>query len=77
MPKSKEWRLVSIQVDHLTEEWEYRGVPDRVIPYLEVELQDVGVAPISEVVIGPKNLTSASTISALLAKHGFSDVAIR
>lgn len=80
--EEKEWRLISHVLggkDPLKElkEMEFRSLIDRIIPFRRIALDDVGIAPIAEVVLGPRNITPKEIVIAMLRKCSIEDVTVR
>ena len=49
---------------------------DRLTPYRELSLEPVAKAPITEVILGPKNISPVDTVKALLDRCGFNNVKV-
>lgn len=75
--EEREWRLVSVLVGTATESCSFRGVSNRIVPYREYDLLDLGLPPIREIVVGPKHATPVHVIKLMLQQSGFADVQIR
>lgn len=75
--EEREWRLVSMLVGTATESCSFRGVSNRIVPYREYDLLDLGLPPIREIVVGPKHATPVHVIKLMLQQSGFADVQIR
>lgn len=77
--EEKEWRLIYDFFKKGNSECSFRVVGNRIIPYKEINLiqfKMVDIAPIVEVVIGPKNMTPLYVIKSLLEKNGFANVEV-
>lgn len=72
-----EWRLLSYLIKEEDDAALFRAAGNRIIPYREIELKELGMPRISEVYIGPKNITPNHVIEKFLAKRGFSGVTVR
>lgn len=75
--EEREWRLVSILVGTATDTCMFRGTPNRIVPYREYDLLDLGLPPIRELVVGPKHTTPHHILQQLLQQTGLPDVQIR
>ena len=75
--EEREWRLVSIFTDSIDEQCQFRASRGRVIPYRSFVLKDLGLPPISEVILGPKHETPPKVLQSLLKRAGYSDVIVR
>lgn len=75
--EEQEWRLVSILVGSATDSCMFRGTANRIVPYREYELLDLGLPPIREIVVGPKHTTPIHILQMLLQQSGLPDVQIR
>lgn len=75
--EEKEWRLIS---NTLREEYfccAYRALNDRIVPYLNFDLTKLEMEPISEIIIGPKNLTPINVITSMIKRYGLNNVKVR
>lgn len=72
-----EWRLVSLLLGEVDDEALFRPVRDRLVPYREFDLKVLPTRAISEVYVGPKNITPVSVIVKFLRLNGFIDVAVK
>ena len=52
-----EWRLISYFVKLGDDECDFRATSDRIIPYRVFDIPPKDNGPISEVILGPKNIT--------------------
>lgn len=75
--EEREWRLVAMLVGSVTESCSFRGVSNRIVPYREYGLLELGLPPIREIVIGPKHATPVLVLMLMLQQSGFADVQIR
>jgi hypothetical protein len=83
--EEREWRLISHVIRQYKQqkpsndlkEMEFRPLVDRLVPFRRIPLEQVGKAPVTEIVLGPKNVTPEEIIHALLEKNGFSDVTVK
>lgn len=72
-----EWRLVSFSTkkpDNPQNKFHSRG--DKIVPYLEVALEDLGVPIISAVVLGPRHTTPPHVVKQMLHSAGFGEPVI-
>lgn len=76
-----EWRMLSHIVDGVnsmrSKGFQYRGCSDRIIPYNEIELSDIGMDSIKEIVLGPRNITPIKTVQRCLKSLNFPNVTVR
>lgn len=72
-----EHRLIHFGIVNKPNEWIYATKNDRIIPYVEYELQDLGQQQIFEVVLGPKNRTPLHVIKGALISNGFGAAEVR
>lgn len=68
-----EWRLISYLTKNGNDSCEFRASPDRIIPYREFQLHAMDGKAITQVIIGPKNITPRYVIIDFLTKKGFKD----
>jgi hypothetical protein len=81
--EEKEWRLIyhtlnptiEMSLDYLRS-MEFRAKHDRIIPIQKISLKDSNIPVISEVLLGPRNITPVALASAALAKYGFKEVKV-
>lgn len=72
-----EWRLISHLVNSGEDECSYRPLHDRIVPYRKFPLLELdNLAPISEVILGPKNITPTFVIENFLKQSGFVNVRV-
>ena len=71
-----EWRLISMSSGFNRENYNtgFRAITDRIIPYMDLRLPNLKNQTITEVYIGPKNLTPINVIESFLDKNGFQNV---
>lgn len=72
--EEKEWRLLTFIMDSVLKNCMFRASSDRIIPYKVFDLKMLDVEPVSEIIIGPKNITPISTIEKMLSIYGYKDV---
>ena len=72
-----EWRLVSLHFKNVSDSVSYRAVENRLIPYRKISLRLMDIKSITEVYVGPKNITPINVVEEFLAQNGFADVAVR
>lgn len=72
-----EWRLVSYFSKDLDDHALFRAAGNRLIPYREFKLVPLAEKSITEVYVGPKNITPDFVLNRFLAIHGFPDVAVK
>lgn len=75
--EEREWRLVSILVRDQADDCLYRSTADRIIPYRKYELARTDIAPIVDVVLGPKHQTPPNLVVDFLKHNGFGEVRVR
>jgi hypothetical protein len=56
---------------------EFRPYVDGIIPFTRIALEPLSQPSITEIVLGPRNLTPERVVGALLLKHGWSNVSVR
>lgn len=71
-----EWRLVSYLSRDADDLAFYRASGNRLIPYREFKLKPLNVKAITEVYIGPKNITPNFVIEKFLEQSGFPEVSV-
>jgi hypothetical protein len=74
--EEREWRLVSFMVRIPPDDCLIRADRNRLIPYRQFELKKLSETMISEVIIGPKNITPIEIVESLLKMNGFNDVKV-
>ena len=81
--EEREWRLLSLlfrfQKNDIgaLEKLGYRALGDRIISYVPIDLEPLEMPCITEVVVGPRNLTPNSIIERLLASSKWEGVRIK
>lgn len=75
--EEKEWRLISYLSRKKTDDpCLFRPSEDKIIPYRKYYLSDVGENPISEVILGPKNMTPECFVESFLVHNKFNNVRV-
>ena len=82
--EEREWRLIShlirkaddINIGQISK-MDFRALLDRIVPFTRTALEPLPVASISEIIIGPKNITPDHIIEAFLVKHGWADITVK
>lgn len=74
-----EWRLVSYlsKNKNAGDSINFRAAGNKLIPYREFKLKQLSIKAISEVYIGPKNITPTFVIEKFLYLNGFRDVSVK
>ncbi|MCU0858011.1 MAG: hypothetical protein MUC65_06370 [Pontiellaceae bacterium] len=54
-----------------------RAANNRIVPYRQLELKNLGIPAITEVNLGPKNRTPRNVVKEFLKSKGFSDVEVQ
>jgi hypothetical protein len=82
--EEREWRLISHVLPSSGEDrgrqisrMEFRALRDRIVPFRRISLENIDQSAITEIVLGPKNITPVQVVDAALQRHGWSDVKIR
>jgi Protein of unknown function (DUF2971) len=75
--EESEWRLTSLVMYKYETNYSIRATRDKLIPYRACRLKELGIPPIVEVVIGPKNSTPIEVVESYLSSLGYSNVAVR
>ncbi|BBO09239.1 DUF2971 domain-containing protein [Bradyrhizobium sp. TM102] len=83
--EEREWRLISLIQSYASEasvhgdlsRMEFRSGHDRIVPYRVLPLEEAASSCITEVVLGPKNITPTRYITAALERYGWKDVPVR
>ena len=66
--EEKEWRLISFGLKNSEEaEVKYRPCGNKIIPYFEIDILELGIAPIQDIVLGPKHQTPDHVVKNMLA----------
>lgn len=71
-----EWRLISLFIKTGTDSCSFCASSDTIKPYRAFPLIDLGIFPIEEVILGPKNRTPQYVIDSLLKQNNFNNVRI-
>lgn len=71
-----EWRLISVFVKITNDNCSFYACSDKIKPYRSFKLAELGVNPINEIVMGPKNTTPAYVVESFLKQSGFKDVKV-
>lgn len=74
--EEREWRLISYLMKDANDTCSYRALDNRIVPIRKIDLIKIENDPISEVIIGPKNLTPNYVIEKFLKQHGFENVVV-
>jgi len=72
-----EWRLVSLVAPDIDNDFSFRTVRDRVIPYRVFQLEELGTPCINEVILGPKNKTPPEVLKAMLKNAGLDTAKVK
>ncbi|MCK1397098.1 DUF2971 domain-containing protein [Bradyrhizobium sp. 4] len=83
--EEREWRLISHILSYATEasalgdlsKMDFRPGHDRIVPFRVLPLGEAAPSCITEVILGPKNITPTRYVSAALERHGWKDVPVR
>lgn len=75
--EEREWRLVSHVFYGANDSYRVRAADEKLIPYREFKLIEAEGKIITDVIIGPKNVTPIEVVSGFLKNHGFNDVNVR
>jgi hypothetical protein len=81
--EEREWRLISFVTPKDStggmdmHRMDFRPLTDRIVPYRALVLEELESSPISEVVLGPRNITPEHVIESALMRHGWANVAVR
>jgi hypothetical protein len=81
--EEREWRLISYILKDSGEhsgqlsEMEFRALVDRLIPFRRIPLEQFEVPSITEIVLGPRNVTPDEIIHAVLRKNNWPNVHVR
>ena len=76
--EEKEWRLVSLssrKPHH--EKCSFFAKNDKIVPYREYELKELRTEPISEIILGPKNVTPIGLVEKCLEQNSFKDFEVK
>lgn len=76
--EEKEWRMLSTLFNYGdTPECSFRSSGNKIIPYKEIKLADLGMPIIDEIILGPKHMTPPNVVSLMLASYGHKDIKVR
>ncbi len=77
--EEREWRLLAHFIDDAptNQRVEYRASRERLVPYVKMSVADLGVPPLKQVLLGPKNASSIDDVQNVLSKNGFHNVLVR
>ncbi len=75
--EEKEWRLISYLVKNTDDQFEIRPSFDRIIPYRKFDVPESENGPISQVILGPKNITPVYLVEAMLKQRGYTHATVR
>jgi hypothetical protein len=73
--EEKEWRLISYSMPK-DDSCDYYPQRDRIVPFRAYDLVKSDTDSITEIKIGPKNLTPPHVLESLLHKYGFNNVTV-
>ncbi len=71
-----EWRIISLLSKEKNVESSFQVSLDKIKPYRAFKLKNLGIRPIEEVVLGPKNTTPIHVMESFLEQNGFKDVKV-
>jgi hypothetical protein len=71
-----EWRLIDYLLPDDYDSCLYRALNDRIIPYKAFDFTKWEPEVITDVRIGPKNITPVHVVKGFLKKHGFKNVTV-
>lgn len=81
--EEKEWRIMRYVFGNESVERKaslgllsYHAARDRLVPYVDLGLQELKSQAIASVTIGPKNRTPIEYVSSMMCRYGFNDVKI-
>lgn len=74
--EEKEHRLISYLVKRNDSRIQFRARSNKVIPYRSYELKNLGIQPIAEIIVGPKNMTPDFIILNMLERVGSQEASI-
>lgn len=72
--EEEEWRLISYYAREFDDSASYRAARNRLIPYRVFSLKDLDIKKVTDVYIGPKNITPNHVVEKFLRQNGFEDV---
>lgn len=71
-----EWRLITYATYVVKDKYSVRAASNKLIPYREFKFEDNSTSIISEVHLGPKNVTPVEVVEGFLVQHGFNGVKV-
>ncbi len=81
--EEREWRIISHvfkfrdnNIDDLAK-MEFRPQLDRIMPFTRIPLEPLSQPSITEIVLGPRNVTPIHVLESLLRRYGWTNVSIR
>jgi len=75
--EEREWRLVSFTGKEADQSGlSFRACSDKIIPYIEFDLEGLDCQPLAEIVLGPKHRSPKHVIAALAESFGFKGVEV-
>lgn len=74
--EEQEWRLVSFSTKKDPEAVLFRACDDKIVPYFEVNLEELEIEPIGAVVLGPKHQSPIHVVERVLTASGFNEIEI-
>lgn len=76
--EEREWRLIRLAArSTIDSPRQFRACGPRIIPYNEVELEQLSVEPVACVTLGPKHDTPVHVVTQLLESNGFSGATVQ
>lgn len=75
--EEREWRLVSFIFDEFANGVRFRPAKNKIVPYLELPLEELNVEAIREVILGPKQSSPPKVVEELLKTYGFKNISVR
>ncbi len=81
--EEREWRAMTYLIKPTIDEprsleaLNFRAQMDRIVPYVAIDLEPLEAPSISEVVLGPRNITPIPVIERMLRALGWENVAVR
>lgn len=78
--EEKEWRAISHVIEGSGKQSDllsYRSGEDRIVPYIPVNLDPLEILPVSEVVLGPRNITPTNIVEKLMETSGFEGAIVK
>lgn len=74
--EEREWRLISYFLKDAENNCSFRASNDRIIPYREFKIISLSKDAITEIYLGPKNITPNNIIKSFLGQHGFKNTKV-